>query len=91
MVCGGVTSRLEVAQYLINGLGLTEKVTIIPVNSDYFSDEYFAPRPASERLIAAKLTMRDLNIMRDWRVCLDEYIAEYYAGYLVDATPMKSA
>ena len=82
MVCSGVTSRLEVAQYLVQALGLGERVTVTPVNSDYFGQEYFAPRPASERLITAKLNMRKLNIMRDWRLCLDEYLAEYYAGYL---------
>lgn len=82
MICAGVTSRLEVAQYLISALGLNERVKITPVQSDYFAKEYFAARPASERLIAAKLDLRGINIMRDWRVCLDEYLAEQYAGYL---------
>ncbi len=81
MVCAGVTSRLEVAQYLVAALGLND-VTIIPVSSDHFAEEYYAPRPRSERLIAAKLTLRDLNVMRGWRACLDEYLADYYAGYL---------
>lgn len=82
MVCAGVTSRLEVAQYLIDTLKLANKIKIIPVGSDYFAVEYFAARPASERLLTAKLNLRDLNIMRDWRVCLDEYLAEYYQDYL---------
>lgn len=82
MVCPGVTSRLEVAQYLLSALGLDEQVTITPVSSDYFKQEYFAPRPDSERLITAKLNLRKLNRMRDWRICLDEYLAEYYRGYL---------
>ena len=82
MVCAGVTSRLEVAQYLVARLGLEDAVKITPVDSDFFAEEYFAARPASERLLAVKLTLRDANIMRDWRVCLDEYLAEQYAGYL---------
>jgi dTDP-4-dehydrorhamnose reductase len=82
MACGGVTSRLEVAEYLIKALALEKQVTITPVSSDHFAQEYFAPRPASERLISAKLNLRGLNVMRDWRLCLDEYLAEYYAGYL---------
>ncbi len=82
MVCAGVTSRLEVAEYLITALGLADEVTITPVDSDYFKKEYFAARPASERLIAAKLDLRGLNVMRDWRICLDEYLADSYAGYL---------
>ncbi|MEY4721878.1 MAG: hypothetical protein RIQ46_1603, partial [Pseudomonadota bacterium] len=51
-------------------------------SSDYFAQEYFAPRPPSERLITKKLDLRGVNVMRDWRVCLDEYLAEFYAGYL---------
>jgi dTDP-4-dehydrorhamnose reductase len=82
MVCSGVTSRLEVAQYLVSALGLQNEVQIRPVPSDYFKAEYFAARPPSERLLTVKLDLRDLNIMRDWRVCLDEYLAEYYSGYL---------
>lgn len=80
MVCPGITSRLEVAEYLVGSVGAD--VSVIPVSSDYFAKEYFAARPASERLLTKKLDLRGLNIMRDWRVCLDEYLAEAYAGYL---------
>ena len=82
MVCGGVTGRLEVAKELIAILGLSEKVKINSVDSGYWKKEYFADRPASERLINKKLNIRNLNIMRDWKVCLDEYINNYYQGYL---------
>ena len=82
MVCPGVTSRLEVARYLVDSLGLHNRVKVTPVTSDYFAAEYFAARPPSERLITSKLNLRGLNVMRDWRVCLDEYLAERYAGYL---------
>lgn len=82
MVCGGQTSRLEVAQEMINILGLEEKVQIHPVSSDYFKKEYFADRPFCERLINRKLNNRNVNIMRDWRVALKEYLENYYNGYL---------
>jgi len=82
VVCQGVTSRLEVAQYLVRTLGLADRISIIPVSSDYFAAEYFAARPPSERLITKKLDLRRFNIMRDWRACLDEYLADAYAGYL---------
>jgi dTDP-4-dehydrorhamnose reductase len=82
MVCGGVTGRLEVAQHLVQLLGLAETVVVTPVSSDYFAQVYYAARPPSERLIAQKLSMRGLNVMRDWRVCLEEYLDEYYQGYL---------
>ncbi len=82
MVCQGVTSRLEVAQYLVKALGKEHEIAVTPVNSDYFAKEYFAPRPPSERLLTKKLDLRGINLMRDWRVCLDEYLAEFYTGYL---------
>jgi dTDP-4-dehydrorhamnose reductase len=82
MVCQGVTSRLEVAQHLVKALGKDAEVAVNPVGSDYFAKEYFAPRPPSERLLTKKLDLRGINIMRDWRICLDEYLAEQYSDYL---------
>ena len=82
MVCSGVTSRAEVARYLINAVGLGNQVTISEVSSDHFAAEYFAPRPASERLLTTKLDLRGLNVMRDWRVALDDYLSKRYAPYL---------
>jgi len=82
MVCGGVTGRLEVATELVSLLGLSSSVKVIPVQSDYFAKEYFATRPASERLLTTKLDLRNVNTMRDWKECLKEYIHSYYEGYL---------
>ena len=82
MVCGGVTGRLEVARYLVDTLGLADRVRVTPVTSEHFAAEYFAARPASERLLTVKLDLRGANVMRDWRVCLDEYLADKYDGYL---------
>lgn len=82
MVCGGVTSRLEVAQEMVRLQGLERAVRVTEVSSDYFSEEYFATRPASERLVSRKLNLRGLNIMRDWRVALAEYLDLAYRGYL---------
>lgn len=84
MVCAGVTGRLEVAQYLVEALGLADRIAVTPVSSDYFAAEYFAARPPSERLITAKLDLRGLNRMRDWKTCLEEYLVDAYAGYLDD-------
>ena len=82
MVCGGQTSRLEVATELLKILKLENKIKITEVNSDYFKDIYFAQRPPSERLINKKLELRGLNIMRDWKIALKEYIDNYYSDYL---------
>ncbi len=82
MVCGGQTSRIEVAQELLRILGLTEKVKITAVSSDYFKDIYFAQRPPCERLVNRKLNIRNINLMQDWKVALNQYIAAYYKDYL---------
>jgi dTDP-4-dehydrorhamnose reductase len=82
MVCGGQTSRLEVAEELLQILNLKEKVKINVVTSGHFSKEYFAPRPPCERLINKKLELRNINIMLDWRIALKEYIDNYYQNYL---------
>jgi dTDP-4-dehydrorhamnose reductase len=81
-VCGGQTSRLEVARELLSILSLEDAVSITPVRSDYFKETYFAERPLSERLLTKKLDLRGINHMRDWRIALKEYIEMYYDGYL---------
>lgn len=82
MVCDGITGRFEVATELIKILGLENEIKITPVSSDYFKETYFAARPASERLVDKKLDLRGVNIMRDWKLCLKEYIRDYYKGYI---------
>lgn len=82
MVCKGQTSRIEVALELLKILELEEEIKIISVSSTYFEKEYYAERPASERLISRKLNLRNINLMRDWEVALKEYVNEYYFDYL---------
>ena len=82
MVCDGLTGRLEVAQELISQLGLKNKIIINEVSSEYFNEEYFAERPNCERLINKRLNSLGLNIMRDWRVALKDYLRNYYNDYL---------
>ena len=82
MVCGGQTSRLEVAGELLKLVGLDKEVKITSVNSDYFKETYFAERPPCERLQNRKLELRSLNLMQDWRTALKQYIDNYYQGYL---------
>ena len=82
MVCGGETSRLEVAAELLKLNGLEGKVKITSVKSDFFKETYFAERPPCERLVNRKLNLRNLNLMQDWKVALHQYIEKYYKGYL---------
>lgn len=81
-VCGGQTSRMEVAQELLKVIGKENEITINTVSSDYFKDIYFAERPASERLVTKKLDLRGVNLMRDWKVALREYVEIYYQDYI---------
>ena len=82
MVCTGTTSRLNVAKELCKILNLKKKIKINEVNSNYWKKIYFAKRPYSERLINTKLNMEKLNIMRNWKICLKEYINNYYKNYI---------
>ena len=84
LVCNGQTSRREVAEELLKVLGLSDKVTINDVSSEFFKDVYFAQRPPSERLVNKKLELRNANIMQDWRIALRQYIDLYFSDYLKD-------
>lgn len=82
MVCEGQTSRLEVARELVKILDLDKQLKITPVKSDYFKKEFFAERPASERLVNKKLNLRKIGKMKDWKIALKEYLDNYYIDYL---------
>jgi dTDP-4-dehydrorhamnose reductase len=82
MVCEGLTSRLDVVKELLKILDLETKITLNEVGSDFFKNEYFAARPLSERLVNKKLKLRKLDMMRDWRESLREYIDTEYVNYL---------
>lgn len=87
LVCNGETSRLEVAEELLRILSLEDEIKINVVGSDFFAADYFAPRPNSERLVNYKLNLRGLNLMRDWRSALKDYIRDYYADYVKAFAP----
>ena len=78
LVCDGVTSREDVTKQILKILKLNNEIKINLVESSFFHKEYFAPRPYSERLVNTKLNLRGINIMRDWKLCLEEYLNEMY-------------
>ena len=82
MVCQGVTSRLDVAQELVKQIGMNGTIKITEVSSNHFEKEYFALRPASERLINVRLSEEGLDIMKDWETALSEYLSKDYSDYL---------
>jgi dTDP-4-dehydrorhamnose reductase len=83
MVCQGVTSRLEVAKTMLELLNIQDKVRITEVESDFFKSEYFAIRPASERLECKKLKLRSVDQMRHWQEALKEYLQVYYDQFSI--------
>lgn len=83
MVCGDFTSRLDVVRAILNILDIEDEIKVTEVSSDYFKNEYFAPRPVSERLINQKLNLRNLNVMQSWQDALKEYLNSEYVDYIV--------
>lgn len=81
MVCEGSGFSYDVALEFIKLLGLEKEINIKIVNSDFFKNEYFAPRPDSEKLLNLKLSARGINFMKDWKKCLEDY-AESFKTYL---------
>lgn len=76
-VCNGDCSRYDVAVEFVKNLGLSDEITIKKVDSDYFKQEYFAPRPYSEKLVNLKLNQRGINFMPDWKDALEEYSKQF--------------
>jgi dTDP-4-dehydrorhamnose reductase len=80
-VCSGSGSRYDVAVEFLRLLGLSDKIKVTQVDSDYFKKEYFAPRPDSEKLINLKLNSRGINYMLSWQECLAEYSQIFLGDY----------
>jgi len=72
----GEASRYDTAVEIVKHLNLN--VEVEKIDSDFFKNEYFAPRPGSEKLINQKLNDLGVNYMRNWKICLKEYLDKYY-------------
>lgn len=73
MACLGEGSRYDVAREIVDFYGRHD-VSVIPVTSEAFADEYPAPRPRSEMMRNYMLELRGMNRMRPWREALREYL-----------------
>jgi len=76
-VCKGEASRKDVAVELLRLLNLQDEVKVNAVDSSFWSKEYFAPRPSSEKLLTTKLDAAGLSVMRPWQEALAEYVKDY--------------
>ncbi len=75
--CDGGGSRADVARFMLEKLGLSEKVKVREVDSTFFKQNYFAARPRSEKLINIELKKIAPHLTRDWQVCLEEYLKRF--------------
>ncbi len=75
--CGGSCNRLDIANQIISLMGMSDKIKIKIVDSKYFNKDYFAPRPVSENLINSKLNLIGVNLTRDWRDALKDYLGRF--------------
>ena len=78
-VCSGSGSRYDVAEEFVRLLGLENRIKMDKVGSDKFEEEYFAPRPKSEKLVNLKLRARGIDFMPYWKEALAEYVEEFKA------------
>ncbi len=76
-VCDGGGSRADVAKYLLECLGVSNEVKIKEVDSSFFKENYFAPRPKSEKLLNINLKSIAPHLTRDWHICLKEYVDRF--------------
>ncbi len=77
MVCKGNGTRFDVAKEIVDICNYD--VEVKPVDSSFFSERFFVKRPRSEMLFNQGLENLKINLMRDWRVALREYIHRDYA------------
>jgi dTDP-4-dehydrorhamnose reductase len=73
MVCEGSGSRYDVAKEILKICGRTD-IELKGVDSDFFKETYWAPRPRSEMMLNANLREMGINLMRPWQDALRDYI-----------------
>lgn len=77
MVCEGSGTRFEVAQEIVRICGYKD-VEVKPIDSSFFQKRFWVPRPACEMLKNQGLERLGVNLMRPWRIALEEYIRRDY-------------
>lgn len=85
MVCEGAGTRFDVARAILDIAG-RDDIELVPVDSSFFAQNYFAPRPVSEMMVNANLRALDINLMRPWREALSDYILREFPSALAGAS-----
>lgn len=72
--CLGEASRAEIAKFILDVLNVKDPI-VNEVSSEFFQKDFPVKRITSERMLNSKLNSTGANfIMRDWKVCLKEYL-----------------
>jgi len=79
MACEGEGSRFDVAAEILQILGLEDQVELVEVTSEFFANDYPSIRPRSEIMRNLALELQGMNLMRPWRVALEEYLLLNFA------------
>lgn len=74
MACGGQGSRLSVCARILEVLG-RDDIELIEVGSEFFAEEFFAPRPRSEIMRNLVLDLQGMNTMRPWAEAIEDYLS----------------
>jgi dTDP-4-dehydrorhamnose reductase len=74
VVNSGFASRYEIAQELIEILGVGKNIDLIPVNSAHFVSSHYAPRPKNETLECMRLRAQGAYLMPPWQQSLRRYL-----------------
>lgn len=77
LVSKGRGTRYDVAREILQILKRRD-VELVPVDSDFFAKEYFAPRPKSEMLRNQRLKSLGMDMMRHWKDALEEYLRKEF-------------
>ncbi|MHC4114251.1 MAG: SDR family oxidoreductase [Planctomycetota bacterium] len=86
MACEGKGARYDVAKEILR-ICKRPDIKLTAVSSEFFSREYFAPRPPSEMMYNVNLRKLGINNMNTWKDSLQNYIENYFADYI--AKPQK--
>jgi len=81
MVCEGGGTRFDVAREILD-ICKKDDVVLHRVGSEYFQEEYFAPRPFSEMMINQNLNDLGINHMRHWKDALRDYLYTLFPDYI---------
>ena len=73
MVCEGNANRADIARFILDVLEI-KGYKMNEVDSTFFEKEFPVARPRSEILINANLKAKGLNLMRDWKEALKDYL-----------------